>query len=323
MPKVSVVIPTYNCARFLPEALDSVLAQTYRDFEVIVMDDGSTDDTPAVMSRYPAVRYLRQANVGPGAARNAAIRAARGELIAFLDADDLWLSAKLERQVPTFDDPEVGICYSDLRELAIDGKVTPSFLATRPLAASGYIFENLRSMLIYTTTTVVRRVVFDQVGGFAEDMPSAQDREMWFRICYRWKAALANEVLAVYRRRAESVTGDNSKLSRDGLRLWKRVLTDFELTPRFAQLARSHLGRAYYERGYFFRHVGRRRAARLFLRRSLSINPADWLAWKCLVDTLMPPSWTGAQGAAPCWERQSARTAAAGGSSACKSPTSF
>src|SRR5215831_9468158 len=114
VPIVSVVIPTYNNARFLPEALDSLLGQTYRDFELIVVDDGSTDDTLEVLKPYRhLIRYVRKENGGPASARNLGIRHASGELIAFQDADDIWLPDKLQLQVDYLrEHPEVGLVFS-------------------------------------------------------------------------------------------------------------------------------------------------------------------------------------------------------------------
>ena len=103
-PRVSVLIPTYNCARFLSQAIDSVLAQTFQDFEILVVDDGSTDDTAQVVARYPRVRYIRREHCGVSASRNAAVAAATGEIVVFLDADDFWLPEKLEKQVTYLDE---------------------------------------------------------------------------------------------------------------------------------------------------------------------------------------------------------------------------
>ena len=104
MPRVSVVVPTYNCARFLGRTIDSALRQTYRDFEIIVVDDGSTDGTQALIAAYEeSVRYVYQTNQGASAARNAALSRASGEFIAYLDADDLWRPDKVIRQVEFLD----------------------------------------------------------------------------------------------------------------------------------------------------------------------------------------------------------------------------
>jgi hypothetical protein len=124
---VSVTIPTYNRAGMLPEALDSVLAQTYRDFELIVIDDGSTDETPTVMARYGTrVRYVRQPNGGLGAARNAGLRLATGKYVAFLDSDDAWFDFKLALQVALLEAmPDVGFLFTEFTILHSDGRKSP------------------------------------------------------------------------------------------------------------------------------------------------------------------------------------------------------
>ena len=116
MPRVSVIIPTYNCARFLGKTIDSALRQTYRDFEVILVDDGSTDDTQALMARYSdSVHYVYQSNQGASAARNLAIGHSGGEFIAYLDADDLWSPEKLARQVEYLDThPTCGFVHTEV-----------------------------------------------------------------------------------------------------------------------------------------------------------------------------------------------------------------
>ncbi|MCS6319465.1 MAG: glycosyltransferase family 2 protein, partial [Nitrospira sp.] len=116
MPRVSVVIPTYNCARFLGQTIDSALRQAYRDFEIIVVDDGSTDDTQQVVAGYgKTIRYVYQANQGASAARNVALSIASGEFIAYLVADDLWIADKLSRQVEYLDaHPACGFLHTEV-----------------------------------------------------------------------------------------------------------------------------------------------------------------------------------------------------------------
>ena len=119
MPRVSVIIPTYNSARFVVQAVESVLAQTYSDFEVIVVDDGSTDNTPVALAGYrQKIRYLHQENRGPSAARNAGYRASQGDYVLFLDSDDLIPPDTLERQVSFLNDhPEFGLVYSASQQI--------------------------------------------------------------------------------------------------------------------------------------------------------------------------------------------------------------
>ena len=129
---VSVVVPAYNYARYLPKAIDSALGQTHPPLEVIVVDDGSTDDTPRVLAAYAdRIRVIRQANQGAGAARNAGIAAARGEYVAFLDSDDLWHPRKLELQLARFaSDPETTAFISEVSAPSADAKHSSIFVAS-------------------------------------------------------------------------------------------------------------------------------------------------------------------------------------------------
>jgi glycosyltransferase involved in cell wall biosynthesis len=170
MPTVSVVIPTYNSATFLRAAIQSVLAQTYSDFEVIVVDDSSIDNTESVVHSFGnRVCYVRQENKGAGATRNHGIKRSRGKYVAFLDADDLWLPGKLAAQTPLLDrDLEIGLVYSDWTVVPEQGEAEPSYLRNRP-AASGYVFDELvQCGFILTSGTVVRRSCLDDVGYFDE-----------------------------------------------------------------------------------------------------------------------------------------------------------
>lgn len=290
MPKVSVIIPTYNCARYLPAAIESVLRQTYRDFEIVVVNDGSPDDTDSAVAPYlDRITYIKQANLGAPAARNRGLAASTGELIAFLDDDDEWMPEKLRLQVPEFDDAKVGLVYSDLRVVHDDGRVMESFLATRPLAASGYIFENfLASGFILTSCVAVSRRCLEDVGDFDESMRSLQDFDLWFRILRRWKAALVRRPLALRRLRAGNMTSDRNLPSRFYVRLYEKVLTEFELSPRERAIARSRMAEVCYERGYYLSHRGSRAEARSVLLRSLRYNLRHLRAWLCLAATLAP-----------------------------------
>ena len=198
-PLVSVIIPTYNRGWILSEAVDSVLAQEYRDFELIVVDDGSTDNTREILQGYgDAVTVISQGNRGVSAARNRGIVAAAGELIAFLDSDDLWLPAKLQRQVDFFTShPEALINQTEEVWIRRGRRVNPK---KRHAKAGGMIFErSLELCLVSPSAVMVRRRLFDLVGPFDENLPACEDYDLWLRVSSRYPVHLIKEALVVKR----------------------------------------------------------------------------------------------------------------------------
>jgi glycosyltransferase involved in cell wall biosynthesis len=196
---VSVVIPTHNRAWCLAEAVDSVLAQEFRDFELIVVDDGSADDTPLLLEGYgDAIRVLRRGNRGVSAARNDGIAAARGELIAFLDSDDLWLPGKLARQVAFFaSHPEALICQTEELWVRNGRRVNPG---KRHRKRGGMIFEpSLDLCLVSPSAVMARRGLFERVGLFDESLPACEDYDLWLRVSRRFPVHLIETALIVKR----------------------------------------------------------------------------------------------------------------------------
>jgi glycosyltransferase involved in cell wall biosynthesis len=192
---ISVVIPAFNAGRFIKRTVDSILAQTYRDYEVIVVDDGSTDDTGEVVKSYGSkVRYIYQENAGDGPARNTGIRAARGEWIAFLDHDDEWLAEKLRLQFELLDrNRDLRWCSSN--RYRSDGRrraaVGNTEVIAKALGGRDYFENYFRATAkgicpIITTTIVVHRQVFEEVGLFDSCWLRWADRDMWWRIAYRF-----------------------------------------------------------------------------------------------------------------------------------------
>lgn len=173
-PRVSVLIPTYNCGRFLGQAIDSVLAQTFTDHEIIVVDDGSTDDTASVVARYPQVKYIQREHCGVSPARNAAIAAATGEIVVFLDADDLWLPEKLEKQVAYLDEnPDCMLVFTKAENFYQDEK-------TEQGVRQQELFNSSLERCIITCA--IRRSVFEKYGVFRTDYPHGEDTQFMFRL---------------------------------------------------------------------------------------------------------------------------------------------
>lgn len=189
-PLVSVIIPTFNQPALLIEAIESVLVQTYLHREIIVVDDGSTDDTPARLAPYIERRQItciRQQNRRQAAARNAGIDVAKGALIAFLDHDDLWAADKLERQVPLFERNGIALVYCGAEEVDLNGHVLWEKGSHK--YRRGKIFDALLfNHFITNSTVVVRRTALEQVGLFAEDLYGVDDIHLWLRICDAFEA---------------------------------------------------------------------------------------------------------------------------------------
>jgi glycosyltransferase involved in cell wall biosynthesis len=199
-PGISVIIPSYNMGRFLSESVASVLDQHYERLEILIVDDGSTDDTPSRVERLPVpVRYIRQENRGPAAARNHGLDAARHELIAFLDADDLWPPGKLDDQLARLlEDPNRDFVIGHLR-----------FFALRPGAAEdSHDYEFHPSQFIFLVGSgLYRRRVFEKIGRFDETMRYSEDTDWFFR-CREGGVPylLMPEVTVLYRRHPGSMT---------------------------------------------------------------------------------------------------------------------
>ena len=194
MPKISVIIPSYNCERYIAETIESVLNQTAKSVELIVIDDGSNDRTREIVKSYGTrVRLIEQSNTGVCAARNLGIREATGDYICFLDHDDFWFSDKLLRQLECFDsDPETGVVFSAFINWHAnpDGRFPPA-ITLRPTSTengiepdfSGWIYHLfLLDCWMLTSTAMFRAEVFKRVGGFDETLPYSEDWELWLRI---------------------------------------------------------------------------------------------------------------------------------------------
>jgi glycosyltransferase involved in cell wall biosynthesis len=173
-PLVSVVIPVHNGGHYLRAALESVFAQTYRAFEVIVVDDGSADDSGVIAQSFPEVRYIHQANQGVAAARNNGLAVARGEYFAFLDQDDLWMPDKLKLQIEyLLSHPEVGYTLTQQQYFLDPGGTLPPWFRKE-------LFDSIHTGWVLGTL-VIRRTIFEQVGNFATGYSAANDSDWFFR----------------------------------------------------------------------------------------------------------------------------------------------
>jgi glycosyltransferase involved in cell wall biosynthesis len=191
MPKVSVIIPTYNRAKFLRSAIESILKQSYTDFEIIVSDDKSTDHTEAEVRSFKdeRIKYIKnKGNKGVSATRNSAIMASKGEYIAFLDDDDEWLSDKLQMQVELLDKSQPTICGVYSNRLFIDG-MSGKVISDNPgtdKQQGNLLYQLMIKSPIHTSTVIIRKRCLDEIGLFDENISYMEDYDLWIRLSMHW-----------------------------------------------------------------------------------------------------------------------------------------
>ena len=277
-PLVSVVIPAFNAASVIEETLDSVCAQTYQDFEVIIVDDGSTDDTAVIAREFCAAdarfTLVQQPNGGPSVARNNAIERARGDWIAFLDADDVWLPEKLARQMELFrEDPRANFLFTNYYFWDGSSGLFAYYRQNRPLPEGDAARKLVFACIYGCLTVMVRRETLQAVGPFDPDLPFVQDWDMWLRIAERgmW-ARGTREPLARYRRWPGSRSNQKMRSAEGDVRVLEKNLRATqhpELRPIYRHslaLARGKLELA--------------RARQLLDLQPEAVPAAIWRAWR-------------------------------------------
>lgn len=291
VPQVSVIVPVYNGAAYLAQALDSALTQTYRDLEILVVNDGSTDASSAIAHLYARnfpeqVRVIDQANTGLPGARNTAIRHARGEFLALLDADDVWMPEHLEMAMAAFTaDPSLGLVHANIRRIDARGK--PLGIAPRFWRAGldAYTTIALRHEHVNCPTAVFTRAAIDVVGAFDTDFTGlgCEDRDLWLRIAARFPVRHIDAVTADYRVHPGSMSRNRARmLAARELLARKQAATarGRPLLRHMRAMVLSDLGLELLEEGDA---LGSLRAQ----ARALLIRPHTWLIWRRLLKSAL------------------------------------
>jgi glycosyltransferase involved in cell wall biosynthesis len=296
-PLVTFIIPTHNYGRFLPEAINSALAQTYPNFELIVVDDGSTDNTPELVAPLQGrLRYIRQEQSGPSAARNAGIRVAGGELIAFLDADDIWLPRKTAAQARfLLEHPEIGLVCGLTRSTGDQERNQPgnrrrSGRARRKLITlkAGVAFDDLflsHRNYIATSTVMLRRQCLDLVGHFEESLSRVEDWNLWLRVARHFGIARLPEVVALHRFHTSNLALDRETMRQAVFDNLGRICSLFPDAARWRQLVASRL---YVKHGLQDIYQGRLQDARRNLRRAIRDRALNVTAYPLLLAACLP-----------------------------------
>lgn len=292
---VSTIVPVYNGERYLPEALDSVLAQTYQNVEIIIVDDGSTDSSRTIAEKYASlhpqrIRVIHQTNGGTGAARNAAMAAAHGRYIAMLDQDDLWTPLHLAEAVAVLEgDPSVGLVHANIQILEWNAD---SFrLSPRPMSSiwrdSGDAFTTLllRRAHIACLTTVFRRSLVDSLGGFDPSFYRLgnDDRDMWLRISKIAGIRYLDSIHGAWRRHDDNQSGNYERMQEGQF-----LLVDRHAVGPDRHLRNRAMAAIYAETGYDQLHrEGSRGKAAVSYVRALYHYPFSVNTWKGLVNAMV------------------------------------
>jgi glycosyltransferase involved in cell wall biosynthesis len=219
-PLVSVIIPNYNYAHYLPQALDSVLAQTYSKVEIIVIDDGSTDDSESILRSYgDRIRWIKQQNQGVSASRNLGVRETKGELVAFLDADDIWLPTKLEKQVRRIlSEPEIGLIHCGVEQIEPKGGSLGVLLnGLEGWVSTDFLLFQGPVIIAAGSTAVVSRAVFEAVGGFDPRLSTSADWDFSYRVAIHRRVGFVPEALVKYRMHGSNMHGNIKAMEHDML----------------------------------------------------------------------------------------------------------
>jgi glycosyltransferase involved in cell wall biosynthesis len=289
-PLVSIIMPCYNGGAFLAEAIASVLGQTLQDFELIVVDDGSTDGSAGILARYgDRVRVIRQANRGVSAARNAGIEAASGEFIAFLDADDYWEPDFLDAMVKGMADPRTAIAYCGWQNVGVgQGKpfVPPDYEGAEKM------HHLLRFASLWPIHAILIRRSLMPVGvPFNPAYPACEDYDLWLRIASFHRIQLVPRVLAYYRKHGDAnATSDQARVARYNLLVKQRFLADFPALKRRIPRARlrGYLAGGVVDRGYRCLWKGDLKNAHGIFRYALTQGVVGLKDLKYAVPSLLP-----------------------------------
>jgi glycosyltransferase involved in cell wall biosynthesis len=290
MPLVSVVIPVYNGERFLRESLESVFAQTYQDYEIVCVDDGSKDVSLTILNDYrDRIKVVQQANTGQAGARNTGVKTGIGKYIAFLDQDDRWYPQKLERQVAILEaNPEAAMVHCDMDWIDDTGHVTQQSVtsATRRSTQNGLTMTQLVGWdpNIYPSTMLVRRVAFDRIGGFAPELRCGEDIDLMLRLRQEGLFIFLEETGTQYRKHSTNFSGSGSDaMFRCSEKFFQKLKVRYAGDKRRQALLNRFLANVYSDWGKMKMRSRLHDEAQRLLLRSLKCYPWQFRTYSRLI----------------------------------------
>lgn len=304
-PLVSVIMATYNGEAYLAQAMESALQQTYANLELIIVDDCSSDASTQIVERYLAdgrITFVRNPhNVGVAASRNRALTLAKGELITFLDQDDVWLPHKLEMQVRAVQaHPEVGLMHADYARIDPESVLLPAYQALpaerfdnpdAPIDIRDVFAEIFISNNIQPLTSMIQRKVIDEVGNFEADLPGVDDYELWLRIALRYPVGHIRTIVGYWRRHPGQQSNKGHRMLVIRIKAVERILSRFpearRRVPRDAFVNRMH-GMCRSAASYTMYYLHDYATARDLFARAVKYRPYDLASWGKLSYCALP-----------------------------------
>jgi len=292
VPKVSVLMPSFNYARYLPASIESVLSQSYSDLELIITDDCSTDESREIVEQWRrldrrVVPVLHDVNHGLARARNSGLAVSSGEFIALCDADDLWMPDKLKTQMECFQaQPELGLVHSDSAIIDGDGKLTgerfSSLLHRKGQATSGNLFEVLcERNFLCVPTVILRREAIQYAGGFEESLRSLEDWVCWTKVSRKYPFLYIEDALVQYRIHGAGLSSNPKGMATNRVKAFRFLLESFsDIPPRLRSKMLYSLGVSYLE------IKDTRDAVRAFVD-SIRANPLHLRSWARCCQSLL------------------------------------
>ncbi|WP_071544711.1 glycosyltransferase family 2 protein [Pseudodesulfovibrio hydrargyri] len=284
------MIASYNYGRYLSQTLDSVLAQTRQPDEIVVVDDGSTDNTREVAAPYVErgqIKYIHQENAGVSAAKQRAVEESSGELLAFLDADDMWEPTKLEKQLPLFENGRIGAVYS--KRFIIDEHGERSSFQHPPFYRGDIINQIFAYNFIAFSSTVVRRSVFERAGGYDFALSTGEDYDLWIRMAALCEFDYIDEPLICYRRGHSNLTSNTPRLLANTVNIMRKELGDSNIASRLSRHAvRTAWASVFSAYGRLRAAEGKPGQAFSMFCKSLFYQPFMAKTWNGLASLLLP-----------------------------------
>jgi glycosyltransferase involved in cell wall biosynthesis len=310
-PLVSVILPTHNCRDYICEAIDSVLKQSYKNIEIVVIDDGSTDDTKRLLEQYGArVTYYYQEQQGVSAARNFGLKQARGSLVALQDADDRWLPNKLEAQVRALQRfPDCKLVFSDYATFDQSGVILPSACSCFPhfqfwldqhriqgtsMAHGQLYWELMLGNCIGTCSVLALKDALNECNGFDGSFKTCEDLDLWLQVSTRYPVLYIDKVLAEYRVNPSGLSGSletrNMAWSFDRARVREKHLRQNLVPGDVRPMVEKLQGKHCWELGWACLDGGKHEKAQELFLMGIRYRPLDWVMWLYIAFTFFPPS---------------------------------